>query len=57
MDTEADVQVKPRRIHRQQLQALGIPGTSGLEMAADRTQFLQEAVTIWAAGNELWLGV
>lgn len=57
MDTEADVQVKPRRIHRQQLQALSIPGTSGLEMAADRTQFLQEAVTIWAAGNELWLGV
>lgn len=54
--TEADVQVKPRRIHRQQLQALSIPGPSGLEMAADRIQFVHLAVAFPAAGSKLWLG-
>lgn len=36
MDIETDVQVKPRYIHSQQLQALGIPGLSDLE-AVERT--------------------
>lgn len=55
--TEADVQVKPRRIHEQQLQVVSIPGPSELETAADRTQLLQQANDIWAAGSQLRLGL
>lgn len=55
--TEADVQVKPRRIHEQQLQVVSIPGPSGVETAADRTQLLQQANDIWASGRKLRLGL